>query len=523
MAHRKIIAILGILTCLIGGVIFVATPVFAKETACGVAGYYDPLICGYGEGANEIALQNRIRNILETIYLWIGIIAVIVIVIGGIRYMTSTGNATKVSGAKKTITYAMIGLIVTLAAFAITELVIGALNGDAPGDSVGTEDSTMVAPIERPDMTEKWQVTAVTISDNHLRIKIGTGVKLTAKAYPENAVDTSLTWSSTNEDVATVDQKGNVSTKKSGKVKIKATSRNNISAICSLVVVDPVKPVLNVPKKELFVGEKVTAKVEKNKRSVKWSSNNKSVFTVDANGVITAVKAGEATLKAVVYNEIDEKIELKTKIKVNNVNVLWVGNSKTYVNDIDQKFVAIAKNRGIKPNSTRISAGGATLEDNYIERSSKMNRYYDYLILQEQTDASIMENTFYNGALKVTNLVKKQNNNLKVFVRKTWYLSYSKSSANSVATNVANRLASATGLKVRTINDGDTLYELQDKGISVFGDDRHQNKTGAYAAGLCIAAKVLKIDPTTVTYAPGGISGSTLTTIKSVAKRNCYN
>ena len=104
-----------------------------------------------------------------------------------------------------------------------------------------------------------------------------------------------------------------------------------------------------------------------------------------------------------------------------------------------------------------------------------MKYHYDYLILQEQTDTSIVENSFYDGALKVTELVKSYNNNLKVFVRKTWYLSYDKSSANSVATNVANRLASATGLSVGTTNDGDTLYALQDKGITVFGDDRHQN------------------------------------------------
>ena len=50
---------------------------FAHQSACGVAGFNDPLVCGYGKGANEVALENRIRNILNTVYLWIGIIAVI--------------------------------------------------------------------------------------------------------------------------------------------------------------------------------------------------------------------------------------------------------------------------------------------------------------------------------------------------------------------------------------------------------------------------------------------------------------
>ncbi|MBP5656554.1 hypothetical protein J6X15_03155, partial [Candidatus Saccharibacteria bacterium] len=102
-SKRKVFAYLGVVLCFLS-VIFVAatTPVFAKQTACGAAGYYDPLICGYGEGANEVALQNRIRRVLETVYMWIGIIAVIVIVIGGIRYMTSTGEAEKIKGAKNT-------------------------------------------------------------------------------------------------------------------------------------------------------------------------------------------------------------------------------------------------------------------------------------------------------------------------------------------------------------------------------------------------------------------------------------
>ncbi len=75
----------------------------------------------------EGELQEKVRNILNAVYLWIGIIAVIAIIIGGVKYMTSQGDASKIKSAKDTILYAIIGLIVALLAFAITNFILGAL------------------------------------------------------------------------------------------------------------------------------------------------------------------------------------------------------------------------------------------------------------------------------------------------------------------------------------------------------------------------------------------------------------
>ena len=53
----------------------------------------------------------------------------IAIIIGGVKYMTSQGDAAKIKSAKDTILYAVIGLIVALLAFAITNFILGALGG----------------------------------------------------------------------------------------------------------------------------------------------------------------------------------------------------------------------------------------------------------------------------------------------------------------------------------------------------------------------------------------------------------
>lgn len=70
-----------------------------------------------------------LSNILSTVYFWAGIIAVGLIVYGGFMYVISNGDPGRVKKAKDTLLYAVIGLIVVLVAFVITNLVIKGVNG----------------------------------------------------------------------------------------------------------------------------------------------------------------------------------------------------------------------------------------------------------------------------------------------------------------------------------------------------------------------------------------------------------
>ncbi len=64
-------------------------------------------------------------NGLNLTYFLAGVIAVIVIIIAGIMYVTSTGDSGKVAKAKNLLTYSIVGLVVVLLAFVITNFVIG--------------------------------------------------------------------------------------------------------------------------------------------------------------------------------------------------------------------------------------------------------------------------------------------------------------------------------------------------------------------------------------------------------------
>lgn len=68
------------------------------------------------------------RIIVNVLLFIIGAISVIMLIIGGIRYVVSGGDSSAVTGAKNTILYAVIGIIVALLAFAIVNFVIGSFS-----------------------------------------------------------------------------------------------------------------------------------------------------------------------------------------------------------------------------------------------------------------------------------------------------------------------------------------------------------------------------------------------------------
>ncbi len=76
-------------------------------------------------GIVKISADTLLANALNTVYLVCGILAIIVIIVAGYFYVTSSGNATNVEKAKNAIISAVIGLVIVLLAFAITGFVTG--------------------------------------------------------------------------------------------------------------------------------------------------------------------------------------------------------------------------------------------------------------------------------------------------------------------------------------------------------------------------------------------------------------
>ena len=89
-------------------------------------------VAGIGEGANAAQAEGQqtdlvanIRTVTNTMLFAIGVVAVIMLIVGGFRYVFSAGNSTNVNAAKDTILYAVIGIVVALLAYAIVNFVLG--------------------------------------------------------------------------------------------------------------------------------------------------------------------------------------------------------------------------------------------------------------------------------------------------------------------------------------------------------------------------------------------------------------
>lgn len=77
------------------------------------------------EQPEEIAGDNGMfKKITDVLLFIVGAVAVIMLIVGGIRYVTSGGNQQAVSDAKNTILYAIVGIVVVLLAYAVVNFVV---------------------------------------------------------------------------------------------------------------------------------------------------------------------------------------------------------------------------------------------------------------------------------------------------------------------------------------------------------------------------------------------------------------
>ena len=121
--------------------LFILTPVFAfsmpalAQTGTGGADVWGNNANGGGAnnftgttGLGTADLRTTIANIIKLVIGFLGIIAVVIILIGGFKWMTAGGSEDKVGEAKKLIIAGIIGLVIILLAFAIATFVLNSLN-----------------------------------------------------------------------------------------------------------------------------------------------------------------------------------------------------------------------------------------------------------------------------------------------------------------------------------------------------------------------------------------------------------
>ncbi len=175
-------------------------------------------------------------------------------------------------------------------------------------NSSGKEYNVIVFLIE--GVAGPVAVTGVTLNKTTTSIVAGQTEQLTATVQPANADDTSVSWSSDNTNVATVDQNGNISALAEGQATITVTTTDGSkTASCTVTVTAPPTPKdvtgigLSESSATINVGATKSLTVNYTPADanqglgITWTSSNENVATV-ADGVVTGVTAGTATITA---------------------------------------------------------------------------------------------------------------------------------------------------------------------------------------------------------------------------------
>ncbi|MFZ1257930.1 MAG: pilin [Candidatus Saccharimonas sp.] len=114
--------LIGLLASVGIGVAIMGQPAFA---ACDTpANCVKESVDSTSGGGQQKSAGDFIKIIVNILMFILGAIAVIMIIIGGIRYTTSNGDTNAITSAKNTIMYAVIGLVVAIMAYAIVSFVI---------------------------------------------------------------------------------------------------------------------------------------------------------------------------------------------------------------------------------------------------------------------------------------------------------------------------------------------------------------------------------------------------------------
>ncbi|MBR2659755.1 hypothetical protein IKD60_03270 [Candidatus Saccharibacteria bacterium] len=99
----------------------------AQDSYTNASKYTSGTEAGTGAGQNtQLMGSSGILNTIINVALGvIGFVAVVMIIFGGVQYTTSAGDAAKVTKAKNTIMYGVVGLVIALLAFAIVNFILG--------------------------------------------------------------------------------------------------------------------------------------------------------------------------------------------------------------------------------------------------------------------------------------------------------------------------------------------------------------------------------------------------------------
>lgn len=158
---------------------------------------------------------------------------------------------------------------------------------------------------KEPEQTTEIAVQSIVLNTTSLSLQPGETFALSGTVQPDNATIHSVSWKSSNDNVATVSQEGNVTAVSEGNCVI-TVAVDGVKAECDVTVAIVRIPVTSVSlsqtSADLLVGESLQLNAtvlpdNATDKTVTWTTSNADVASVD-NGLVTALNAGDAVITA---------------------------------------------------------------------------------------------------------------------------------------------------------------------------------------------------------------------------------
>jgi uncharacterized protein YjdB len=222
----------------------------------------------------------------------------------------------------------------------------------------------------------KVDVASITVSPATVSLIEKSTKQLTGTIAPVTATDKIVTWSSSDNTIATVDSKGMVTAIAPGKVFIKVITEDGAKKDSSTVTVTSIPPAsISVTGVSITTGtitldvnaaQTLTAIIapgNATNKNVIWSSNNNTIATVSATGVVTAKAAGTAIITATTEDGAKTTICTVTvnnlpQVAVTGVNISAV-TATLEINGTKQLTATITPSNAANKNITWSSANSA--------------------------------------------------------------------------------------------------------------------------------------------------------------------
>lgn len=149
--HKRVKKI-AIATASVGVMVAVAaapiTSSMFQQTGYVAASAAEEIKKGYNQagGSDSDSLPDIIGTVVSTMLFIVGVLAVIMIIYSGIRYITAHGDKGQVESAKNTLIYSIVGLVVAIVAYAIVNWVIGLFDGGGSSGGASTSGGSVSDP-----------------------------------------------------------------------------------------------------------------------------------------------------------------------------------------------------------------------------------------------------------------------------------------------------------------------------------------------------------------------------------------